>query len=565
MSAFQNFIFFLKRPSFSLCLATARPDLAATVVSRWERAAWDTDIEFIVCVDEAQASETGYLQYMPEGKYTKLIIQRKAPFNCVHAWNTAAAASRGKVLILISDDFYPPYGWDVSLKSLKGGEWMNEEKVVLVSDGPHDSEVCTLPILTRARYKKIGYALYPQYESMFSDTDLTHHAEYVNVLLRAKHLVFRHGHPDGSGRNRDDVDLKHASIERYDRGQRLFNLRARCGFAPLEKITTLQRSELEPDKQIARVDFTACFLVNRDDFCLKESCEALIKQGVDKFCFAVPSHNWYGTLTPQKDIDSIYAIEQSLEKDHDVLVETVLFDVLKYRDTSRPMRDFEGATRNEILRYLWNRGREHVLIIDGDELWVPGAVGMVANVVETMGEHCDSVNVACIPVIGLPGYPVENARDSVCVYVRKGHGIASARSPVVNDPRRFLTIHQRLVYHFTATRRTREEIVEKHLLSNHSDDPNYNMHDWIRDILPNIKPGLRDAHMYKQYSLWPVVRDWIPGEKDMLPKTLIPYLGLEPDEVSGTFTGCVSGKGDFKKPVLSGKFTGCTGGAISTV
>lgn len=517
------------------------------VFDRWNQGSLAKDNEFIVCVDQPDKFFTGFLLngwYMPGGKMVKVVIQTNPAFNCVRAWNSAAAAARGKVLILISDDFYPPDGWDVSLKSLKGGEWMNEEKVVLVSDGPHESEVCTLPILTRARYKKLGYALYPKYESMFSDTDLTHHAEYDNVLLRAKQLVFRHGHPDGSGRNRDVVDLKHASIERYDRGQRLFNLRARCGFAPLEKITTLQRSELEPDKQIARVDFTASFLVNRDDFCLRESCEALIKQGVRKFFFAIPSHNWYGTPTEVNHLIEIEDIYKSLWAQYGakgIVFQIKTFDVLKHRDTTRPMRDYEGATRNEVLNFLWSMDHNNVLIIDGDELWVPGAVGMVANVVETIGKHCDSVNVACIPVIGLPGYPVENACDSVCVYVRKGHAIASARSPVVNDPRRFLTIGQRLVYHFTATRRTREEIVEKHLLSNHSDDPNYNMHDWIRDILPNIKPGLRDAHMYKQYSLWPVVRDWIPGEKDMLPATLKPYLGAAPDECSGKFENCTAG------------------------
>lgn len=521
VSAFR--FIFRRRPTFSLCLATARPDMAGGVIYRWNHSAAGRDHEFIICVDQPKVAGAFYLEFLKHDMPVKLVIQRKEPFNCVRAWNTAAAAARGKVLLLISDDFFPPENWDQFLKKFKDGQWIEQNAAVLVKDGPHDSNVCTLPILTRHRYRKLGHALYPGYESMFSDTDLTAHAEHDGVLLRAKHLTFRHGHPDAADRQRDAVDLSHSSVRRYDRGQRLFNARQQFGFKPLNQIPSWNISELDPEKQIARLELTASFLVNRDDFCLREAAEALITQGVRRIFFAVPDHNWYRRPTPQADIDTIFKIADELAKRHGVEAQARVFNVLHYWDSNKPMRDYEGATRNAVLEWLWNHAHTHCLIVDGDELWVDGAVGMVANVIEKT--DCDSINAGCIPVIGLPGYPVENARDTVCVYIRKGHRFASARSPLVNNMRKFGTIGQRLLYHFTATRRTREEIIEKHLLSNHSDDPLYNMHDWIRDTLPNIRPGLRDAHMFKKYSLWPVVRDWIPGEIESMPEAIRGYLG----------------------------------------
>ena len=48
---------------------------------------------------------------------------------------------------------------------------------------------------------------------------------------------------------------------------------------------------------------------------------------------------------------------------------------------------------------------------------------------------------------------------------------------------------------------------------------------WLKDILPNVKPGLKNAHMYKKYQIWPSVRDWRSDEISHIPNSLSRYLG----------------------------------------
>jgi hypothetical protein len=52
-----------------------------------------------------------------------------------------------------------------------------------------------LLILSKARHDRLGYALYPEYEGMWSDVEFWLHADADNAIIDATSLTFTHHHP----------------------------------------------------------------------------------------------------------------------------------------------------------------------------------------------------------------------------------------------------------------------------------------------------------------------------------------------------------------------------------
>lgn len=197
------------------------------MVDLWRRYAKDPScFEVIIAVD---GDDTNSLKAAQAIDKCKVVVQEELPGNCVKGWNLAAKNSVGKVLIAISDDFYPIRNWDQRILSVADRCWVDRRHVVMVNDG-HTRDLCTLPIVTRTRYEELGYLFYPGYESMYCDTELTRHAELDGIVIRAMNLVFTHYHPDNMMRMKDHVDLNHSNGDRYARGERLFEQRRAQGF-----------------------------------------------------------------------------------------------------------------------------------------------------------------------------------------------------------------------------------------------------------------------------------------------------------------------------------------------
>ena len=133
-----------------------------------------------------------------------------------------------------------------------------------------------------------------------------------------------------------------------------------------------------------------------------------------------------------------------------------------------------------------------------------------------------------VPVVGIPGYPIHQATDRAIVYVGGSIVFRECRSPAIDH----FMLNNCIVIHFTATRKTMQEVIDKHRASGHYDDPDYDFEGWIKNVLPNLKPGWRGAHMYKRYQIWPVVRNWTTTEMDHIPESIRPYLGAPVDQPS---------------------------------
>jgi hypothetical protein len=218
-------------PLLSVCHASNRPgkwhDAYLEYVDKSDHV---VDMEYILCVDQQGPFTTELLSNIPRHISRNLTINtgRKC---AVDAWNQSASAARGNILITASDDMPPPVGWDTSLLSTVYD--LDEDFVIQVSSGtPQDArDLMVMSVLSKARYNRLGWVFYPEYEGMFGDDDFTEHARADGVIVDAKHLVFAHHHPVfDSEVVWDETYERQNQSSRYQRGQDILSRRREDNF-----------------------------------------------------------------------------------------------------------------------------------------------------------------------------------------------------------------------------------------------------------------------------------------------------------------------------------------------
>lgn len=112
----------------------------------------------------------------------------------VAAWNAAAEASKGDVILQLSDDWKPFRGWDTAIIAAIGDT--EKPAVLAVSDGYRKDDLLCMAILTRARYAQQGNLFHPEFFSMFSDNHFSQCAFADGVVIDARdRITFEHMHP----------------------------------------------------------------------------------------------------------------------------------------------------------------------------------------------------------------------------------------------------------------------------------------------------------------------------------------------------------------------------------
>lgn len=200
--------------------------------------------EYILAVEEKDAHKlpahhelVGGLTRIP----FRTVVQNERSGSCVSNWNAAAAASRGKILILAEDDAFPSKWWDTELAYALSDKLANvdQEFVAWISTGmPRDADLIVHGIMSRALYERWGYFYYPEYISMYADDDLTAHAKQDGVVVDLRHLIrHEHMHPSRTGRVQDEVFRRQNSKRNFQIGAEIFKRRLAEGFAskPIEK------------------------------------------------------------------------------------------------------------------------------------------------------------------------------------------------------------------------------------------------------------------------------------------------------------------------------------------
>ncbi len=154
-------------------------------------------------------------------------VKVKAGGGCVAAWNAAAEASRGSVLIQLSDDWIPPIGWDKEILSRIGN--VKKPAVLAISDGHRRDGLLCMAILTRWRYceqkdeEGKPYLFHPEFKSMFSDTYFSWKAYKDGVVIDATDFVIEHRHPLFDTSIPEDKTYAESNApERYEQGGKIY-------------------------------------------------------------------------------------------------------------------------------------------------------------------------------------------------------------------------------------------------------------------------------------------------------------------------------------------------------
>lgn len=245
-------------PLFSVLHPSARPHKWREIYDAWIKAAVHPEnVEYVLCVDDRWGFAETVREHSIHETGNEIFGLRTTAAGWVHedklVWNTArrcmvdsvniaAKASTGRILIVIADDQYPCEEWDERLKwaidnQLSQAELGNIERLhpepapgytVEVSTGTpneHERGMIVMPILSRARYERLGYIFYPEYESMYADNDFYEHAKQDGCIIDARHLMFPHRHPWNEavarGANAEERNAALLSDEAYAAQNRL--------------------------------------------------------------------------------------------------------------------------------------------------------------------------------------------------------------------------------------------------------------------------------------------------------------------------------------------------------
>jgi hypothetical protein len=514
----------MEQPIFSLAYTSVRAAMIGQVVEMWRKTSSGKHrIEVVISVDGNRPDCIAAAQAVPDAK---VVIQGEEPFNSTRGWNAAAVGTTGKVIICVADDFRPCQDWDEKMFTLKPG-WVDEDWVIHTEDG-YVHNICVLSILTRKRYVRFGYVFYPQYESLFSDTEFTEVAYQEGRVINAKHILMEHMHPDCNKRQSDNFDRVHASQERWRMGELLFNYRKHHGF-PVDDGPKANAgstgivSKHAPETRDPYAEYAAYIQATRDDLCLTEVCMRLLEEGIKHFFFCIPDEYWSGKATPQSDIQQVLDVAEKL-KQAGAVAATRVFTVADYRFPNDSRIAVETRVRNDSLAWVRQNGFLKICVVDGDELWPKGSLAILKEIVDSADPL--AISLPMIPVLGFPGYPVMNAQDRAISYVGQGCVFRDCRTPIGQ-----VYYENRItLYHFTSTRRTMEETIEKHRQSGHFDDPDYDFESWLKHVLPNVKAGMKNAHMYRRYQIWPEVRNWTAEDLHHIPASIHQYLAI-PNEL----------------------------------
>lgn len=253
--ASEKAIFEKHERRISLLHATrGRPQQA--IQARWNffaAAGHSLGIEHIFAIDEDDAVSLKELAH-----YRHVVV--KNPNGCVKAWNEAAKASSGQVLVQMSDDWLPAIQWDEAVWEAFSGkisaindslhtQWVMANEgtpfenripfkpvtigdvplVLHVNDGHRTDGLMCMAILTRKRYEDQGGELFSsEYFGVFSDNEFSFRAYRDRIVVDGKHIHFRHQHPIFEGKPVDQWDETHRrqnAPERYAEGEAIFRRR----------------------------------------------------------------------------------------------------------------------------------------------------------------------------------------------------------------------------------------------------------------------------------------------------------------------------------------------------
>jgi len=191
---------------------TARPKMFLQAHKCWIDTASDPkNIKTMVAVDSNE--EKAILS-----DFSVIVVDKDHPGVAYVAYELTRniKAKNKDIIILASDDFYPPQNWDKWLNK----QLSNFDGCLLIRDGYQTGGCVTLPIMTYSCLLKLNKIIYhPSYRHQYSDAELYSilaDLKLVKNFRDKQYPLFEHRHWANGKRQMDSIDAKCANVGGYD-------------------------------------------------------------------------------------------------------------------------------------------------------------------------------------------------------------------------------------------------------------------------------------------------------------------------------------------------------------
>lgn len=223
-------------PLFSVLHATyGRPEKAVRAMRMFlDRCAKPDQAEYIFALNNDDCTSAEFIRLLqlelesPRREFARVHYVMGDFHGSAPAWDAAAQASTGQLLIQGQDDVEPPGWWDLELIKRFNRLGFLPAQFIAVSDGYRKDAICCTAIMNRAYYEMEGHFLFPGYMSVYSDDEVTYRAlrnarDGKSDFLDCRDLVFRHRHHyHDKSVDFDTTYERENSAVAYRVGQKLF-------------------------------------------------------------------------------------------------------------------------------------------------------------------------------------------------------------------------------------------------------------------------------------------------------------------------------------------------------
>jgi len=146
-------------------------------------------VEHIFVFDRDDAESVARLR-----AYRHVVVEERDK-GCVAAWNLATRASKGQILIQLSDGWLPIPNWDRII--YERCRDVSKAGVLRISDGCRVDDLLCMAIFTRPWLEQLGGDfLCPEFFGVYSDDEFSFRAYEAGVVIDARDIVFTHLHPN---------------------------------------------------------------------------------------------------------------------------------------------------------------------------------------------------------------------------------------------------------------------------------------------------------------------------------------------------------------------------------
>jgi len=197
---------------FSIIHATNRPYAWQAAYAQYRRMTchWD-QCEFVIVYDEQNERDFHNVLGNYMGNSIRAVVNKGRPCY-VDAANEGARLSCSPILVMSTDDMFPPYWWDLKIKEAAESS-TSSQKAYFVSCGYRPDIQC-MQVLSRAYFDRYGFVFDPAFHSMNGDIDYTYRAERDGVVVDCRDVCWEHQHYHLGKRQQDESDKVNASTER---------------------------------------------------------------------------------------------------------------------------------------------------------------------------------------------------------------------------------------------------------------------------------------------------------------------------------------------------------------